>query len=82
LSEERLPVSETVKVLKSITIYKTDNWWSAVVIAESFGRKQIATYLWNKKSGVWKRRQKLVIHSKDEWNKIKEAVEGLIAQLP
>lgn len=74
-------MSESLKVIQAVTIYKTDKWWAVVALVESFGRKQIATYLWNKKAGQWKRRQKLVIHTKGEWSQIKEAIESLLPQL-
>ena len=45
LTEEKFPVSETLKVIRGITVYRTEKWWSAVTLLESFGRKQIATYL-------------------------------------
>jgi len=82
LSEEKFPVSESLKIVQGTTIYKTDKWWAAVTLVESFGRKQIATYLWNKKDNQWKRRQKFVIRKKDEWLQIKEAIEKLLPQLP
>jgi hypothetical protein len=82
MSEEKFPISESLKVVQGITIYKTDKWWEAVILLESFGRKQIATYLWNKKDNQWKRRQKFVIHRKNEWSQITEAVEKLLSQLP
>jgi len=37
--------------------------------------------LWNRKADQWKRRQKFVIHNKDEWVRIKEKVEKLIPNL-
>lgn len=82
LSEEKFPVSETLKIIEGLNLYKTDKWWCAVVLMESFGKKQIGVYLWNKKSDQWKRRQKFVIHNKDEWGRIKEKVEKLIPNLP
>lgn len=75
MSEEKFPISEKLKVIEGTTLYKTDKWWSAVLHVESFGRKQIAMYLWNKRGDAWKRRQKFVVKNKDEWTKIKEAVE-------
>ena len=81
LPEEKFPVSETLKVIEGINLYKTGKWWSAVVLVESFGRKQVAVYLWNKKVDQWKRRQKFVIHNEDEWMRIKETIEKLIPNL-
>ena len=81
LSEEKFPVSETLKVIEGLSLYKTEKWWCAAVLLESFGKKQIAVYLWNRKADQWKRRQKFVIHNKDEWVRIKEKVEKLIPNL-
>jgi hypothetical protein len=80
LSEINFPVSEQLKVIEGTTIYKTDKWWSAVLVVESFGRKQIAVYLWNKKGDEWKRRQKFLVSSKDGWTKVKKAVEKYLEQ--
>lgn len=82
LAEKKFPVSETIKVLEGTTLFKTDKWWAAVLLVESFGRKQIATYLWSKKGEEWKRRQKFVIRKKGEWLQIKEEIEKLLPQLP
>lgn len=81
MSGERLPVSGKLKVLDSVTLYKTGKWWSAIALVESFGRRQIAMYLWLNKEGKWKRNQKFVIHNKNEWNGVKDAVEKFVAQL-
>jgi len=81
MSEEKFPISERLKVIKGHTLYKTEKWWSAIVLVESFGRKQIAVYLWGKRDGQWKRRQKLVVHNKGEWLQIKEAIEKLLPEI-
>ncbi len=81
LSEEKFPVSETLKVIEGLNLYKTEKWWCAAVLMEAFGKKQIGVYLWNKKADQWKRRQKFIIHNKDEWVRIKEKVEKLIPNL-
>jgi len=81
MSEEKLPISEKLKVIDSITLYKTNKWWSAIVLLESFGRKQIALYVWLSKEGKWKRNQKFVIHNKGEWAQVKEAIERFVHQL-
>jgi len=81
LVEEKFPVSESLKVIQGITIYKTGKWWLAVVLLESFGRKQIATYLWNNKDGVWKRRQKFIVQNKTTWRQVSEAIEKLLPGL-
>jgi hypothetical protein len=80
MTEERFPVAEQLEVVEGTTIYKTDKWWSAVLVVKSFGRKQIAVYLWNKKGDEWKRRQKFMISSKENWAKIRETVEKYLEQ--
>ena len=82
MSEEKLPISEELKVLEGTTIYKTGKWWSAVALIDSFGRRQVALYLWLNKDGKWKRQQKFVIHSKGEWLKVREVVDRLSEKLP
>ena len=74
--EEPFPVHETVKVLEGVTISKNDKWWSAALLIESYGRKQVALYLWNKSAdGAWKRKQKFTIPSKDIWEKMKKTLD-------
>jgi hypothetical protein len=81
MSKEKLPISEKLKVLDSITLYKTNKWWSAIALIESFGRRQIAIYVWLNKEGKWKRNQKLIIHNKNEWTQVKESTEKFLPQL-
>lgn len=81
MSEEKLPISEALKPLESTTLYKTDKWWAAVVLLESFGRRQVAFYLWTKSNDRWKRKQKFVVRNRDEWMKIKDVVEDYIQKL-
>ena len=74
--EEPFPVHEAVKVLQGVTISKTINWWSAALMVESYGRKQLAFYLWRRDAeGKWKRKEKFIIPSKDNWDKLKEKVD-------
>jgi len=82
VSGERLPVSESLKVLEGITLNKSEKWWAAVALIDSFGRKQIAVYLWVKRGDQWKRKNKFIIINKKNWQQIKDAVEKLIQNLP
>ncbi|MEM2110263.1 MAG: hypothetical protein QXX08_00075 [Candidatus Bathyarchaeia archaeon] len=81
MSTEKFPVSESLKVIQGTTIYKTEKWWLAVVLLDSFGRKQIATYLWNNKGGTWKRKQKFVITNSIMWQQISEAITKFLPEL-
>ncbi len=80
-TEEKLPISEFYKVIDYITLYKTENWWEAIVIFEIYGKRQMAMYLWQKRKDQWKRKNKFGIRTLDEWNRLKTAMDQLIPQL-
>ncbi len=79
--EEELPVDKTIKVLEYKTIRKGKKWWSAVALVKSFGRNQIAFYLWQMKGERWARKQKFVIHNRNQWETIAENVEKFLPEL-
>jgi hypothetical protein len=80
--EEQVPIVPPLKVLEHKTINKRFGWWSAVVLLESYGRKQVCFYLWQKKpEGGWKRKQKFAVHNQQDWALIQEAVRGMIEVL-
>ena len=78
---ETLPIIAPLKVLEYATINKRFGWWSAVVLLESYGRKQVCFYLWQKSGEKWKRKQKFAVHSQEDWSLITVAVEKMIDQL-
>lgn len=80
-TEEKLPISEFYKVVDSVTIFKNKNWWEAIVVFESYGKRSIGMYLWQKKQDVWKRKHKFNVRNLEEWNKLKNAVEQLTPKL-
>jgi aminopeptidase len=73
--QEKLPISEVYKLVEYVTIFKTEYWWEAVVIFEMYGKRQLGLYLWQKRNGIWKRKNKFGLRNLDEWNKIKSAVD-------
>ena len=79
--DEKLPISDFYKVVDSVTIFKNKNWWEAIVIFESYGKKSIGMYLWQKRQDVWKRKHKFNVRNLEEWNKLKNAVEQLSPKL-
>jgi hypothetical protein len=79
--QEKLPLSEFYKVIDYATIFKSEKWWEAIVVIESFGRRSIAMYLWQKRDDTWKRKHKFQIRNMDEWSKVKVAVEQLSPKL-
>ncbi|MEM3608953.1 MAG: hypothetical protein QXK47_02495 [Candidatus Bathyarchaeia archaeon] len=80
-TEEKLPISEFYKVVDYVTIFKSEKWWEAIVIFESFGRRSIGLYLWQKRGDAWKRKHKFNIRNLEEWNKLKSAIEQLTPKL-
>jgi hypothetical protein len=79
--EESLPIKPPLKVLKYKTINKQFGWWVAAALVESYAKKQICLYLWQKKDNEWKRKQKFGIHSKEDWKTMKQAVESFVNEL-
>lgn len=87
MSEESYPVDPTVKVLRGITIYRTQRWLKAVLATEVFGKRSVDIYLWQQRpesqtgQEAWKRKHKVSIRSSSEWEAIKRAVEQLLPML-
>jgi len=79
--EEKLPISEFYKVVDSVTIFKSQKWWEAIVVFESYGKRTIGLYLWQKRGEAWKRKHKFNVRNLEEWNKLKTAVEQLTPKL-
>ena len=76
-TEEKLPISDFYKVVDSVTIFKNQKWWEAIVVFESYGKRSIGMYLWQKREDIWKRKHKFNVRNLEEWNKLKNAVEQL-----
>lgn len=79
--EEMPPVDKTIQVTELRTIRKGKRWWSAVTLVKSFGRDQIAFYLWQRKNDRWARKQKFVVHNKSQWGTIVKSVEEFLPGL-
>jgi hypothetical protein len=78
METDQVPIAPPLKIIDYRTIKKGSGWWLAVVLVESFEKKTVALYLWQKKRGEWKRKQKFTIHNKEKWNLISKAVEEFI----
>ena len=79
---ETLPIISPLKVIDYRTIKKGSGWWLAVVLVESWQKRSIGLYLWQrKKDGKWHRKQKFSIHTKEKWGLISEAVNELIKNM-
>jgi len=78
---EQLPLSSFYKVIDYVTIFRSEKWWEAIVVIESFGRRSIAMYLWQKRNDNWKRKHKFQIRNLQEWEKLKGAIDKLTPKL-
>jgi len=79
--KEQLPISSFYKVIDQVTIFKSDKWWEAIAVIESFGRRSIAMYLWQFRDGRWKRKHKFQIRNPEEWEKVKTTIDMLASKL-
>ncbi|MCW3977493.1 MAG: hypothetical protein NWE77_06140 [Candidatus Bathyarchaeota archaeon] len=79
--KEQLPISSFYKVIDQVTIFKSEKWWEAIAVIESFGRRSIAMYLWQFRDGKWKRKHKFHVRNPEEWNKVKTTVDSLAPKL-
>lgn len=78
---EKLPISDFYKVVDFVTIFRSEKWWEAVVVIESYGKRSIAMYMWQFRDGKWKRKHKFQLITLDEWKKVKNAVDQLATKL-
>ncbi len=78
---EKLPISDFYKVVDFVTIFRSEKWWEAVVVIESYGKCSIAMYMWQFRDGKWKRKHKFQLRNLDEWEKVKNAVDQLATKL-
>lgn len=78
---DEFPVHEELEVLDGRTIFKSSGWWKAVVLYKGFSGREIGIYLWKQTGDRWKRQQKYVIRSEDDWETDQEAVKSLLKGL-
>jgi hypothetical protein len=79
------PVSDVLEVLDGETIYKSDGWWKAILLCDNEENQKeptIRLYLWQKRGKSWKNKHRYEIKSKENWEKEKSAVEGMVGALP
>ncbi|MBN2097703.1 MAG: hypothetical protein JW714_04405 [Candidatus Omnitrophica bacterium] len=79
--EEKIPIEPPLVVIDYRTLSKGFGWWAAAVLVESWGRRQICLYLWQRKKEGWKRKQKFTVHDPEKWSQIAQAVEELLPNM-
>jgi hypothetical protein len=80
-SEDTLPVSDYYKIAAGETIFRSDDWWKAIVkISEkgSYETDEVMIYLWQEVDGDWRRRQKYTIKSEGRWQEEADVVESVL----
>jgi hypothetical protein len=75
------PVHEDLDVQKGETIFKSDDWWKAVILYDGYRGPEISVYLWQHRDGDCRRQQKYVIRSQDDWEQDKTVIEDFVAEL-
>lgn len=85
LDETSLPVSDYLTVGDAVTIFKTDDWWKAVVRIDGKGdwtTREVVVYVWQKTDGEWHRRQKYAIKRKSDWDEEAEIISRRLKKNP
>ena len=92
--KEPYPVDDVIKVIKGTDIYKTNKWWCAVLLVNSFGHDKVLVYLWQYKEKKrnengqwvgtgqhqWRLQQKMGINFENNWEDIKKAVDQYLKE--
>lgn len=79
--EDTLPVSDYYEVAAGETVFRSDDWWKAIVkITEkgSYETEEVMIYLWQETDGDWRRRQKYTIKSEERWQEEAEVIESIL----
>lgn len=79
--EDKIPIEAPLQAVEYRTLSKGFGWWAAAVLVESWGRRQVCLYLWQRKKDGWKRKQKFTIHDPEKWKQVVEAVEELLPKM-
>ena len=75
------PVHEDLDIQAGETVFKSQKWWKAVVLYDGYRGPEIAVYLWQQREGEWRRQQKYVIRSLDDWEQDKEIIKKFVTEL-
>jgi len=76
-----IPIHQSLSVVDSESIYRTEEWWKAVVryrFNEDDEYDETAVYLWHDDDG-WTRKNKYVIKTDEAWKTDKTLIDRLLA---
>jgi hypothetical protein len=80
-NQNAFPVNDYYQISNGETVFKTEDWWKAVVKIDQKGTyetEEVIIYLWQKVSDDWRRREKYTIKSESGWNRDRQAVNDLL----
>lgn len=82
MAGQEFPIHESLTVIDGTTVYKTDEWWKAVVVYERYGRR-IGIYLWHwqEEQNRWVRKQKFVVRRQSDWEVDRELIDAYLPLL-
>lgn len=80
ISEEDLPLHDSLDVLEFETVNRNDGWWSIVATYRRYGSLRTSYYLFQANDdGGWSRRQKassLAFRGKSDWPEASYVIEN------
>lgn len=79
--DEDFPINDYYEVVDGKTVFKSEDWWKAVVMIGKKGTyetEEVMVYLWQKVDGEWKRRQKYTIKSPERWVEESKVIESVL----
>lgn len=77
-----VPVSDYYTVDSAYTVFRTEEWWKAVVrISEKgdYETTEVIVYVWQHTDDGWRRRQKYATKDLDDWDEERDLVESLLS---
>lgn len=80
-----VPVHDSLRVTASTDLYRTDEWWKAVVTYEFDGdseNSETAVYLWHRADDGWTRKNKYVVKTAEAWATDRRIVDEYIRSDP
>lgn len=77
------PVHDNIRVLDAVDIYKSSEWWKAVIYYENVeydSDPEVGIYLWHYDGGdnEWKRKNKYTIKSAEAWKQDLPIINALL----
>lgn len=82
-ADDRFPVNDFFTVGAGETVFKTEDWWKAIVRIEEKGdyeTQEYNIYIWQKQDGSWRRRQKYAIKRFDDWDDERAIVSRMLTE--